>query len=176
MWGLYQIDPTILDNLHIPEDVDRETLINNLLIESESLEILYPNPVFLKHAIDVWSKERLTVWEKLYNTTILEYNPIENYDRMEEGTNNASGTSGGNNTAIHSNTAYNSNTFSDTSKDTNSGTNEYENETAFQSRTHGNIGVTTSQQMIQAEREVVKFCMTSYIINEFIDRFCLSVY
>lgn len=156
--------------------MDRDTLIDNLLIESESLEILYPNPAFLKHAIDVWSKERLSVWQKLYETTILEYNPIENYDRIEEGSNTASGNSGGTNTATHSNTAYNSDTFSDTSKDVNSGTNEFENQTEFQSRTHGNIGVTTSQQMIEAQREVVKFCMTSYVINEFLDRFCVCVY
>lgn len=192
VWGLYQIDPTILDGLQLPEELDRETLIDNLLLETESLEVLYPNPNFLKMAVEVWSKERLPIWEKLYETTILEYNPIENYDRMETGTNSASGTSSGQNSStssgenesITSNTAYDSNTFADSAKAessgsnnaTNSGSNEFENTGTFTTRVHGNIGVTTSQQMIEAQREVVKFCLTGYIIEEFTDRFCVGVY
>ena len=44
------------------------------------------------------------------------------------------------------------------------------------SRIHGNIGVTTSQQMIMSEREVAEFCMVDYIVNDFISRFCVMVY
>ena len=176
VWGLYQIDPTILDGLQLPEEIDRETLIDNLLLETESLEVLYPNPDFMKMAVEVWSKERVSVWEKLYETTILEYNPIENYDRMETGTNSASGTSSGENESKTSSTAYDTNTFADRDKQVSGGSNEFENTGSFTTRVHGNIGVTTSQQMIEAQREVVKFCLTGYIIEEFTDRFCVGVY
>lgn len=176
VWGLYQIDPTILDGLHLPEAVDRETLVDNLLLETESLEVLYPSPAFLKKAVEVWSKERLPIWEKLYETTILEYNPIENYDRIETGTNTASGESSGENESTSSATAYDSNEFSDTGKGVSSGSNTFENTGTFNTRVHGNIGVTTSQQMIEAQREVVKFCLTGYIIEEFTQRFCVGVY
>lgn len=176
VWGLYQIDPTILDGLQLPEEIDRETLIDNLLLETESLEVLYPNPDFLKMAVEVWSKERLPIWEKLYETTVLEYNPIENYDRYETGTNTASGTSSGQNESTSSATAYDSNEFADTGKGVSGGSNEFENTGTFTTRVHGNIGVTTSQQMIEAQREVVKFCLTGYIIEEFTDRFCVGVY
>ena len=40
----------------------------------------------------------------------------------------------------------------------------------------GNIGVTTTQQMIKEQREVVQFSTERYIIDSFIDRFCLLVY
>ena len=40
----------------------------------------------------------------------------------------------------------------------------------------GNIGVTTSQQMIEAQRELVKFNIMDVIIQDFIDRFCLLLY
>lgn len=41
---------------------------------------------------------------------------------------------------------------------------------------HGNIGVTTSQEMINQERDVVQFNIIDYIIDSFKRRFCLLVY
>lgn len=40
----------------------------------------------------------------------------------------------------------------------------------------GNIGVTTTQQMIEAEREVVQFSVIEFIADDFKNEFCLSVY
>lgn len=208
VWGLYQSDPTIFDGLQVPTGVDKENVKDNILLESETLEVLYSNPTFLKAAITVWSTERLPIWERLYETTQYEYNPIENYDRYEEGTNSNSGTSSGSNTAsesgessgtssgqnesISSNTAYDSNTFADSSKGTssgtnsttneesrettNSGSNEFENSGSFTTHIHGNIGVRSSQELIEQERRIATFCITSYIVEEFIDKFCIGVY
>lgn len=43
-------------------------------------------------------------------------------------------------------------------------------------RTYGNIGVTTTQAMIEEERKVVQFCIDDYIINSFKRKFCILVY
>lgn len=43
-------------------------------------------------------------------------------------------------------------------------------------RAFGNIGVTTTQQMIEAERNVVKFNIVDYIVEDFKRRFCLLIY
>lgn len=43
-------------------------------------------------------------------------------------------------------------------------------------RAFGNIGVTTTQQMIEAERNVVKFNIIDYIVEDFKNRFCLLIY
>lgn len=43
-------------------------------------------------------------------------------------------------------------------------------------RAYGNIGVTTTQQMIEAERESVKFDMYKVICDDFIDAFCVYTY
>lgn len=192
VWGLYQIVPTLFDGLSVPDGIDKENVKDNILLESENLEVLYSNPDFLKAAITVWSTERLPIWEKLYATTQYDYNPIENYDRYEEGTNSASGsssgqnesTSSGENESVTSNTAYDSNTFADSAKAnssgsnsaTNSGNNEYENSGSFTTHVHGNIGVRSSQELIEQERRIADFCITSYIVEEFIDKFCIGVY
>lgn len=44
------------------------------------------------------------------------------------------------------------------------------------SKVHGNIGVTTSQQMIEQEREVAKFNLYELIAEEFKCEFCILVY
>ena len=43
-------------------------------------------------------------------------------------------------------------------------------------RTHGNIGVTTSQQMIESERQVSLYNIIDVIITSFKNRFCLQIY
>lgn len=40
----------------------------------------------------------------------------------------------------------------------------------------GNIGVTSSQQMIEQQRELVKFNYLNFIIDSLIDNFCLKIY
>lgn len=43
-------------------------------------------------------------------------------------------------------------------------------------RARGNIGVTTTQQMIEAERQVAEFNIYQLILDEFKKRFCVLVY
>lgn len=296
LWGMYQYDHTILDGLTVPTGMDAGTVKDTLLLETSSMSILYPDPNFLKKAVQLWSSERLDVWTKLYATTVLVYNPIENYDRIEETdevssgnssdsrshsrtssdqtsevssetlSGQTSGTTGeisdenvtgsssgsrandsqtttsgttsksGESTSTASNTAYNSDTFKDTAKNISSGSDQSVNDSVsstsgsdtdstssselrsgtksgtstgtssgsstgnrsglrngsedlseqgtlsrsdlrnLRSRVHGNIGVTSAQQMIMQEREVAEFCMVDYIVNDFISRFCVMVY
>lgn len=96
--GLYNWDNTLFDLMTIPEALDKPTLIENLLLELAELEVLYPNPVVMKNLIGVWSAKQLDIWKRLYATTQYEYNPIENYDRQE------SGTDSGTDTATHTGT------------------------------------------------------------------------
>ncbi len=84
--GMYQFDNTVLDLLELPEDedgndvIDRDTLKDNLLMDTAEMEILYPDASFLKLAIGAWSKKQVPIWTELYNSTQFEYNPIWNVD------------------------------------------------------------------------------------------------
>lgn len=222
--GAYNFMPSIFDGLLLPEGVDRETAINNIVMECAELELLYSDLDFFKFAIEQWSSKQLSVWQKLYETTQLKYDPIENFNRKEEYTdsstvkrteniaettqsNSTNKSSGNSSSTVDSSqdneervSAYDSDTYqpkgkntlsgneertaTDTVTDTGnaSGENERQGEFSEQhsfthsAREYGNIGVTTSQQMIQAEREVVKFNIYDYITDEFKSRFCLLVY
>ena len=81
--GAYNYDSTLFDNLHLPEDVDRETVISNILDCCAELELLYPDLPYLKNAIGYWSAKEMPYWEKIREMETAEYNPIENYDRYD---------------------------------------------------------------------------------------------
>ena len=84
--GIYQFDNSVLDLLELPEDedgnevIDRDTLKDNLLMDTAEMEILYPDASFLKLAIGAWSKKQVPIWTELFNSTQYEYNPIWNVD------------------------------------------------------------------------------------------------
>jgi len=77
--------------MQIPEELDKDTLVDNLLAETAELEVLYPNPVVFKNLVGVWSAKQIDIWDRLYATTQYEYNPIENYNRYETGSENGTG-------------------------------------------------------------------------------------
>ena len=89
--GLYNWDNSVFDFLVLPQAIDRSTLIDNILAETAELEVLYPNPVVFKNLVGVWSAKQVDVWQKLYETTQYEYNPIENYNRYETGSTDGGG-------------------------------------------------------------------------------------
>ena len=90
--GLYNWDNTIFDLMQIPQALDKDTLVQNLLAETAELEVLYPNPAIFKHLVGVWSDKQIDIWNRLYATTQYEYNPIENYNRYETGSDSGAGT------------------------------------------------------------------------------------
>ena len=158
--GLYQYNEQLFDGFRLPEGVNKETLINNLLAETAESEVLYPDAEFMANMITVWSTKELPVWEELEKTRHYDYDPISNYDRNEESTN--TGESLGKVAGYNATDLVNSSGASTDVK--------------RKARMWGNIGVTTTQQMINEQREVVKFNISDYIIESFIKRFCLLIY
>lgn len=271
LMGMYEYDNTILDFFHYPdkwETVDKDVFVNKLLLDTAELEILYPDANIFKTAIKYWSAAEVQNWNKLYDTTVLKYNPIwnkdgtvteiekhiknNNYTDVTDGTiadhsstsgNQSTESSGNENTNGSQNTEASGNENTNTTNNTNekdyvfgfnsesaaqsgqtvtddtgsTNTDRSENSTTNSSahtdrsensktnssastdatttnntnfkhdekenidreytRTEqGNIGITTTQQMINEEREVDKFNLMDYIIDRFKQRFCLLVY
>jgi hypothetical protein len=81
--GAYNYDNTLFDNLQLPDGVNRETVVSNILDYCAELELLYPDLPYLKNAIGYWSAKELPFWEKVREMETADYNPIENYDRYD---------------------------------------------------------------------------------------------
>ena len=85
--GMYNWDNSLFDDMAFPEGFtadDEKTFIDNLLMECAELEVIYSNWSFMKGAIKAWSVKELPTWQRIYNASLLEYNPIENYNRTEK--------------------------------------------------------------------------------------------
>ena len=78
--------PTTVDDEEVDPVLSTDAFLDELYSQTAELEVIYPNPVFMKRMIGSWSLTRLPVWNELLATTQYTYNPIENYDRTEDGT------------------------------------------------------------------------------------------
>lgn len=183
--GLYNYDTSIFENFVVPEGVDAALAINTLVIDNAELEIVYPEPDFLKLIIGQWSTKELPIWDRIYKASQLEYNPIENYNRTESWTDTESEETAAENTASSTEqndvSAFNSAAYSPKDKTTgigsNSGTGSRERTASHTGNVSGNIGVTTSQQMLEQELAIApKLDIYQYISESFKRRFCLMVY
>lgn len=172
IYGLYTYYPAVFDDMTVPDHLDRDLVIDHIIAECFELELLYPDPIFLKNLIKVWSGSESAVWEKMYDTTVLDYNPIWNKDGKIEVIRTGSYTDNGNNTG--SVKGFNSEAWADHSRSIaqNNGTSAG-NETRIE---QGNIGVTTTQEMIRQERDVAEFNIYAYIADSFKKRFCILIY
>ena len=86
--------------------LDQQSFLYELLSQTAELEVIYPDPQIMQWMIHTWSVTRCPVWNHLWATTQYEYNPIENYNRIEDGTDKDthSGTDTNGNTLTHSGT------------------------------------------------------------------------
>ena len=230
--------------LNLPPGIDKDTLVNNIMLRGGEFEVVYSNPDFYKSAIGLWSNKHYRTFEKWINALNIDYNPLENYDRMEEwsdtgsrintgtvsdsGSHTNTGTQStktigndnfkgsGNSTSADEISAYNSNSFQNDKKNTTNSSNLSETNTTTNStrtdnltesnsntrtdnlsesnsntrtdnlsektnsnrigRAHGNIGVTTSQQMLQSELDIAKWNIYEQITDLFLSEFCIMVY
>lgn len=194
--GLYQYDNTIFNELVLPEGMDKQVYINNLLMETSEMEVLFSNPATMRSVIGIWSNAHLDSWKKMWNTTKLEYNPIENYDRQEEWTDNNKtnskvqstdkGVGKNHSTDISKAAGFDSGSLVTSGQNENDSNNESTQignsegnsteDSTHHGRMHGNIGVTTTQHMIQEERRVADWNMYEYLIDKFKQQFLLLVY
>ena len=84
--GLYKADSGLFSEMVYPSgftDDEKQTTVGNILADCAELECLYPDPDTMKTMIGFWSKLNLSVWERIFTASQLEYNPIENYNRTE---------------------------------------------------------------------------------------------
>lgn len=222
--------------LTLPEGIDKDTLVGNILLRGGEFECVYSDPTFIQNAIGIWSSKWYRTFDKWVKALAIEYSPLENYDRMEDWTdtsNRGSKTQGrtdSGNTRTFNNqdkrtldtqnkrtldttitsedtvSAYDSSTYQPSKKNTteNDGTDTMNNtgtdtvdysgtvkdeygegyssqltdngKTIHNGRIHGNVGVTTSQQMLEAELSLAEWNLYEHITDLFLSEFVIPIY
>ncbi|MBQ1292510.1 MAG: hypothetical protein IIY21_00605 [Clostridiales bacterium] len=162
MWlsimGMYEYDNSLFDGLDVPTYTDdsgtvhvvnKQDVINSILLNCAELEVIYTNFDTMKLAIGVWSASEQDTWKKMFESQKLKYNPLWNVDADIVNIGSVMGFNEDEN-------------WSDAAKET-------------QRRT-GNIGVTSSQSLVREYRDVADFSIIRFITESFKKRFCLMVY
>ena len=49
--------------------LDQDAFLYELMMQTAELEVIYPDPEFMQHAIGVWSHTILDIWNRLCATT-----------------------------------------------------------------------------------------------------------
>lgn len=162
------------------------------------------NTNMIKQASDyiaLYGKSHKYEYDKLVDTLSLEYNPIENYSMTEKGTDTRTPNITQTNKGVNTNTVGvdtsvttgrttfdKSDSFINDTKTTNTGTNTDTQDinttvttagtekTVHEFTRSGNIGVTTSQQMIESERQLAMFSVVDLFVKAIADIILIGVY
>lgn len=201
---LYDYDNSIFTDIYV-KGVSRDQLIDHFLLSYGDLTPVYQDPSYLRRHVTSVARSLQWTIDHLWEVTQLDYNPIENYDRMESWEDKGCGTFqkgkvdteetfnkgditttfGKVTDSTHKVAAFNSsdpevaNTDNTTDSGSDSqtfgadsshgsvtnGLDESTTKETHEGRIHGNIGVTTSQRMMQAEIDLT----TAY---NFLDKVC----
>lgn len=209
LWGIYQYDKTLFDDIVLPDGIDKDNLVADIMRNSGDLYPYHQVPEYLKRNINFWFARRLFDFERMFKALRAEYSPIENYDRIEgirrdyqnSGQDKETSTLGSSTTSTHTGndsaetqvSAYNEEEYTNRDKETlnyntstetkgrgsDTITTDYglrRTETE-ETRIHGNIGVTTAQQMITEEIKLrAQYDIYRIITMEFEREFLVQIY
>lgn len=82
--GMFNYDNALFDNLRVPAGINKDVLIDSILMRGGEFETLYASPIFIKRAIGSWSNKWYDTFLKWLEAVTVEFSPIENYDRYED--------------------------------------------------------------------------------------------
>lgn len=206
LYGMTQYDPDLFSGIMLPEGITRSDLVNHIIERSGDLYPYYQVVPRFKILINNFFKRRNYNYNQMAKALNAEYSPIENYDRYEDEIRDIShGGADTHTTSLGSKikTVNSGNStdqtvpfpdgsaFTDRAKTINSGQTETENSGSDQDTTaygmkrdehtvshiHGNIGVTTAQQMIEAELNLrMRFDLIDMIASDFEREFLIQLY
>ena len=161
--------------------MERDTLKKAIVLRCGQLMLINSDPVDLQTAIDAWFIVHFAEFNGLWKTQFYEYNPIENYNRYEhlaDHTDDILNQANAHGTSENEVAPYNASTYVQDSKNTTDTHSDSDRDIDLhhELHAHGNIGVTTSQQMIESQRALVDWNIYDIIASRFEDYFCICVY
>ena len=163
---------------------EASTLLATIINRAASFCVLYTDPDYFKLMSDSWWDKwapNFLAWIRVMEK---EYNPIENYDRQEtyheDIVDDGSTTLDSDTTDTNTVSAYDTSSLQPHDKNTgtvdNTTTLDNDRDIDHTGRIHGNIGVTTSQQMIESELKLRYNNIYNMIADVYIKELFVAVY
>lgn len=194
---LYDDDSTLFTTLQLPSGLDLSMLRSLILAELGELDTICMDASALKAYHAAWSAKWLPSWTRMQTALVEAYDPLHNYDRTESetiGIETSGGDSvtesseeGGSDTTVRSRQGFNSQDYVGTDRDVHTPGRTVSTESATTLGSHhdttrdthifGNIGVTTSQQMLEAEMKLrEEYSIYGVIVGMYRRDICVGVW
>lgn len=165
---IYNLSPTIFDGMTMPEGVDKDIVVGEIISQLGELDVIYQNPEQLAAAIRTWSYSMNYKWTKIYATTTVYYDPLINRDyNREETVTGQSTVNAGSKVA-----GYNEGELVKNGESDSTGSSTQKNIL----REWGNVSLKTTPMILQEERDYVDFSFVQMVIDDFKHRFCVAVW
>lgn len=196
LWRLQNQNEFYFNDIVLDERLNKEDLYNMILTEYMNMLVLYANPQLFKTTVKLFflkNKDRIS---DLIDTTVLNYDPLENYSTVETGKLDRTGTKGftqadnrtenitreGDTTSTHYVSAFNNVQGEDVEQsrdvikakekvvDTENYTSAQDTNTKDNKETRDTKkGITnlTYQDLVEKQRKVVQFSIYEWILKEF---------
>lgn len=196
LWRLQNQNEFYFNDIVLDERLNKEDLYNMILTEYMNMLVLYANPQLFKTTVKLFflkNKERIS---DLIDTTVLNYDPLENYSTVKTGKLDRTGTKGftqadnrtenitreGDTTSTHYVSAFNNVQGEDVEQnrdvikakekvvDTENYTSAQDTNTKDNEETRDTKkGITnlTYQDLVEKQRKVVQFSIYEWILKEF---------
>lgn len=179
-------NPTLWNILGEVFDGDEDPTVTNikkvLLNRVASFAPIYATTTvedkkFFHSQMLAWGDVRFLEWQKAWDAYMSTYDPIANYNRIEHEQTILDGSSTNDTTTTAQVSPDSAETYYNTGKSTVDMDTTTDNTTTRNAEITGNVGVTTSQQMIQSELELRKNnFIDKYIVEPFVKEFSVAVY
>lgn len=191
--------PALFDGLQVPDGVNKETVIENLLISTMELEVMISSGPVMARALAAYSSMMLPSWTRYAQALGLEYNPLDTDERTrtlehsgeDSNTRSPNLTTTGRNDGSDSTTrevvGFDSaqlqtaeknttqlgtgNTITSTGTDTTEGTNKYTDTETYQGRAGK-----SAQSLVAAEIALASENVVAKIVDDIKQEFCVLVY
>lgn len=178
------LNKSIFDSFTLPEGIDAETVKESIMFEAGDFGVVYADLDYMIDAIGMWCRKWNYTFAKWLKAISVEYEPLENYRRTEHwddtGSNSGTSKTTGSNQNDYKVTTYENDTLHQRDRTNDSGTSNTDASGSYANKrdglAYGNIGVTTSQQMLESELEVARWNLIEQITDMFIRDFCILVY
>lgn len=191
--------PTLFDGLQVPDGVNKEAVIENLLLSTMELEVMISSGPVMARALAAYSSMMLPSWTRYAKALGLEYNPLDTDERTrildhsgeDSNTRSPNLTTTGRNNGSDSTTrevvGFDSaqlqmaeknttqletgNTITSTGTDKTEGTNKYTDTETYQGRAGK-----SAQSLVAAEIALASENVVAKIVDDIKQKFCLLVY
>lgn len=187
--GLHQYtDGAIWEYLTLPEGMDREIVISEIIRQTKDFSTIYTDAELVKEAIGAWSKKWLHNFERWWKAYNFEYEALYNLDveatYTDDGYDNRTihSVNTGNSVNVTSRTSYNSESYKGAVRDEvtpnlhTDGTDKLNKHNVRTEVRKGNQGVTMSQEMLEAEYDAWRSNIYQMIAECFAAEFCICIY